>query len=664
MFHETKQLIEAFTNSDPTIIPPARKTAIVSGLAELKGPDGQSLDTSSNCSGPGRAMKGQDERHGSAWPECDFRKSKLSLTSQKQLAGIYQYVIKEGVVPKDKAGFINKVLARHVYDQEKWIYVPLSNTVKLIGKLPVFAKIPKILPIACPETPSWTPFFGNPLTIPAGYEEIDFIAEDAAAPILRLTNAGFLVVTAELDPNTLEEFEETLSWTRGKDDDFRQSLFARIDTRLCEFNDYRGYCVVFSGRRSLHFHFVFDTKHLRNCPWDATARERHDAPQCALMAKVHERYWDCVTAIFSETVGRSLPFDRRLRQATQWRRMPWAIRTLEKDAEILDLPEGARVPQIVIHENIRSRASSKATTVCVHAMFSVSVPDVAVRKTTARLPATEFNLDQTLKELQEVCEVEWGPFPCPVSIEQQNGEWLFKFKNSEVDENPSTIALGGYRKLQINGKHDFTQEFYFPDNMTAQEWGDYLCAKVGRAGLSVTNGDGDAKSGEQSNAAASGFAAYKARMKKKQPLIVKFLEDFSHSFPGPIAGGPEEAMKAYRAKLAPTLVQARGLASSTIIKSGEGIGKTTEIAGILAAEAFDSALQKVGRNDGRSQEFIAFAFRSRQQAQTRAKEFRRMGLSAVAVLTFWEHLRIACEELHVTYMEKESFEQMSLPDSR
>jgi len=119
-------------------------------------------------------------------------------------------------------------------------------------------------------------------------------------------------------------------------------------------------------------------------------------------------------------------------------------------------------------------------------------------------------------------------------------------------------------------------------------------------------------------------------------------------------------VKAYRRKLGPFLVQAHMLPFPTVIKSGEGIGKTRILAGILAAEAFDHALEELGRNYNR-QEFYTFAFRSRQQAEAKAKEFRANGRSAVAISPFWEHLRIVCEEMQVPPITKDTFDPLSLP---
>jgi len=41
-----------------------------------------------------------------------------------------------------------------------------------------------------------------------------------------------------------------------------RSRFAEVDRGLARFKEYRGYTIVFTGNRSLHFHLIFSTKHL------------------------------------------------------------------------------------------------------------------------------------------------------------------------------------------------------------------------------------------------------------------------------------------------------------------------------------------------------------------------------------------------------------------
>ena len=50
---------------------------------------------------------------------------------------------------------------------------------------------------------------------------------------------------------------------------------------------------------------------------------------------------------------------------------------------------------------------------------------------------------------------------------QTNGEWIFRFKNHEGDAQLSNTG-GDYRKLQINGRGEFEQEFFLSDGLSAQ----------------------------------------------------------------------------------------------------------------------------------------------------------------------------------------------------
>ena len=69
------------------------------------------------------------------------------------------------------------------------------------------------------------------------------------------------------------ELEECLAWTRGGDGEFSRSRFAALDRELVRFKEYRGYTIVFTGNRSLHFHLIFSTKHLENAPWDCSLKK-------------------------------------------------------------------------------------------------------------------------------------------------------------------------------------------------------------------------------------------------------------------------------------------------------------------------------------------------------------------------------------------------------
>ena len=420
----------------------------------------------------------------SLWPDFDFRSLPLCDASRKQLAGIYEYVKKTGVIPKAK-GKLLQLLQRRVYDEGRGLYIPFSDRVKLFRKDPVHSKSLHGSPNTLLKEPCKFQFFTNALLIPPGYGTSTFDLKQAAPPKLRVTNAGFLVVTLEMDceDKDKEEFEQNLAWTRGKNENFSLSDFGSVDEKLCQHADYRGFSIVFSGRRSFHFHFLFSTSHLEKCSCEALAADRlGHTEDASLVAKAHEEYWDHVNSVFVETVGPA-KFDRKLRSVVQWRRTPWAIHTLDKPFEALGLSVGARVPQIVIHENIRDRAAKNAKSFFVPPSFSSFHPTARKRSANVHPNVQVVNdncdVNEMLCDLQDQCREEWGEYPRPVKIHIQNGEWIFHFKNHEADEKPSTIVCGCYRKLDINGRNAFQRDFFLPDGLSPQEMGNYLAQKYG-----------------------------------------------------------------------------------------------------------------------------------------------------------------------------------------
>jgi hypothetical protein len=480
----------------------------------------------------------------SGWPYFDFRGLPLDPLSRKQLAGIYDHVRASGSVPPHRAKLLTDVIIPAIFVPERGLYLPASDNIRLLRRLPFYRERFEASFAAFPRGPVAVPFFSNALLIPPGYGTALFRHHDAAMPALRVTNAGFLAVTLEIDCKTRDDLEQNLAWTRGRSGDFRKSAFAQVDAKLCRFADYRGYTIVFSGNRSLHFHFLFSTAHLQNCPAGAAAAARfgeNQLRQSALMSNAHTLYWDRVAEIFDETLRPCLQADRRLRSVTQWRRTPWALRRLEKDSHILNLPMGTIVPQLVLHENIRTRASPSARDFVVPRTFSLADPIKRAPRASGGQRPCDFEVTPMIQELQDMCAAEWGPYPRPVSMALQGDEWLFKFKNHEHDANPSTLVLGGYRRLQLNGTHTFTQAFYLPEGMTAQDLGDLLALRFGAS---------------PSPAAAAGETSSKESVHSGGPLHVQCSRAWARGFREPISEDADGLRKRYRDKFGQILVQA------------------------------------------------------------------------------------------------------------
>ncbi len=270
---------------------------------------------------------------------------------------------------------------------------------------PIRAK--QLVPFALPTD---LRFFTNPCVFPLGFGQPGFDLEQALAPKFRLANIGFLVVTLEFDPTTRDHFEEMFSWCRGKGGKFANSALAGVSRELSRFTDYRGICVVYSGRRSLHLHFVFSTKHLKAAPYAAGSEERRLTCQevSALMHNAHDQQYDQVIAIVKDRLQPSFAADAKMRCATQWRRMGGAVRIVDKPVPFLGLHVGCRVPQLIMGEIIRDRAPKGATTYLIS-------PDISLLRLTPSRPRNfspsvppAAYMTEAIKILQEDCLHGWN----------------------------------------------------------------------------------------------------------------------------------------------------------------------------------------------------------------------------------------------------------------
>lgn len=309
------------------------------------------------------------------WPKLDFNKMPLSQAPRQQLAKVYR-----DTIARSQAGQLSqltRILHANAYDQVKGTYMPVGDRLEIPGKCPLQSAPFAAMPLAYLAGPLKEVFFSNPLVIPAGYGEPDFNPYACLKPRQRLASTGFLITTIEFDPESREQFEETLEWTRGPGGKFSKSLFAGVDRELCRLQEYRGFSVVYSGRRSLQLNFLFSTAHIKAVSPAAIAKER-EGPGCeiasALLHNVHDRFYDHVSAVVVEKLQPSIAPDEKMRCATQWRRMGGGVRTIEKAMPVLGLEVGMRVPQLSICENIRERAPKGAKAFLVSPDITLTHP--------------------------------------------------------------------------------------------------------------------------------------------------------------------------------------------------------------------------------------------------------------------------------------------------
>jgi hypothetical protein len=139
--------------------------------------------------------------------DFDFKMLRCSLNNRQRLAKIYKDVQATKGAAERRLHLLD-LLTACSFDSTRGVYVPFSETVYLLGKL---QKPPvKIEPLTAPINQHFPyTFFTNLLVLPVGYDAPDFEVEYAPAPKDRLTNAGFIVITSELDCERVEEFIPT-----------------------------------------------------------------------------------------------------------------------------------------------------------------------------------------------------------------------------------------------------------------------------------------------------------------------------------------------------------------------------------------------------------------------------------------------------------------------
>ena len=200
------------------------------------------------------------------------------------------------------------------------------------------------------------------------------------------------------------------------------------------------------------------------------------------MHNAHQLYWDRTIELMNTIMQPPLAPDLTLRRYTQSRRMPSGIRYLEEPSEMMDLPAGTPVPQLVLKENIRPSRSAKGSELyLVPPDFS---PRLYAHRSLSTVNSSGPEIAEhggaMLQELSVMCQLEWGTdFPKPVSMEKINGEWIIRFRNHGGDRTPSTVGRSNFVTLLICGSNAPSGEFRLPGSLTAQELGDHLAHRFG-----------------------------------------------------------------------------------------------------------------------------------------------------------------------------------------
>ena len=575
-----------------------------------------------------------DDRINAVESRINFWCLPLAQTVRRRLAAINELRHRS---PRQKMVLADRLLSC-AYDTARGLYVPLVRNVRTLDKLTEdFSQVPSLLSA---DTGTPLSYFSNALLLPVTGV---LGSPQAVKPMHRITNAGFIAVTIEHDPSTKDEFEEIFSWTEtgGK--------LLTLDKELRRYRDYDGYCVVWSGNKSLHMHFLFDTTHLANAPSGSMAEERWKLylQHAAVMATAHSAYFDSVCDASVQLFGSRVTPDPSLRSHAQFRRMPWGVRILEQDSDLLQLKAGTALPQLVLVEKIRFSRSAKG------AKEYLVAPDLKSdrnRTLSIRPPVPSNRMDvgsDLLTELATLCRSEWKQeFPKPVKMWRDREEWVFNFKNHLGDDHPSTVCRGDHNALLIQGEGDLKGKFLLPGELTANEMGDLMALRFGL----ISSCDVSSSVNTRKGAAPNYFEGLKR--KSGRSFRQAFEEAKRIHFPHPSTDTVATLQAAYRDKLRAACSDARSFNLHAVVLSAEGIGKTRALFNLIANEAFDNTLSE---QHGPTR-FCAFAFRSEAQAQDKAREYsQETGRRSFVWRSFWSYYSDVCESLGQEPIAKSNF---------
>ncbi|UTS82232.1 hypothetical protein OL67_003336 [Phaeobacter piscinae] len=397
--------------------------------------------------------------------------------------------------------------------------------------------------------------FSNILSIPA------FQNDDGTwqRPRERCTIGPFLIFTFEADHT---ELQQQVNWLWSKDDD-GQTAIDRLDQYLsAHYKDYRGYCAVWSGNKSVHFHLLFSSAHLSRATLEVVAKAQGKNPAAQIRDHWHgdlepdllwDYYsdrWDRLAYLFRDVAGITDSFDASLRGLHQKRRLPWGLREAEA-GNTFGLKEGDLIPQAVLEENIRRTSAKGAEGYLLSAEEARCLPPLQRSKPLSGRKSVSLVADELLPILADYLRDRWGnEYPKPARITEETNGITVRFYNSADDQNPRSFISEDYRCMLWFGRDIPAGETLKPLPDTSVTLGELLIelqAELDAKAIASTV----AKSGVRNRPSGS-------------PINQLFERSLLSTAP-----------KHYRSAMSVAARQASSLSACSMIVSAEGGGKTT-----------------------------------------------------------------------------------------
>lgn len=331
------------------------------------------------------------------------------------------------------------------------------------------------------------PLFSNTMRIPRfgpGYKRYKSQwSKSWEKPSARAAIGQFWTFTFEWDSDAAEALQEQFDWVWKAGPDGWTEI-QRIDRAFkAAYKDYRGYCAIWSGAKSVHLNFIFETSHLSKDTIIAQANRNGKKPEAKLrdywLADINpDMIWDYYSVLWhrlSDAIRSNsnidVNFDPAMSTLFQKRRTPWGKRIAPAD-DPRGFDEGDEIPQVVLAEKILQAAPKAASGMLLIAAEANAMAKVQKKNSRPTSRNVIEDEPELIQKLTDYLAVAWNSeYPKPAELFEDDNGIGVRFFNSANDETPSSIAYESYSSLIYRGKDAPTNEEHknFPGKQTLHD---------------------------------------------------------------------------------------------------------------------------------------------------------------------------------------------------
>jgi len=268
---------------------------------------------------------------------------------------------------------------------------------------------------------------------------------EKASPASRIVVAPHHILTIEFDDRNIPFFQQQLGWLRssgGKHD----SVVGQFVTHLRKtYADAVGLTVVYSGHKSLHFHFVVSTEILRGA-----------APEPTSARLGFQKAWDRLRDEFENFAPFGLAgkkADTSLRQPENFRRLPRGMRLNESTDHIFGVPVGVPLFQGVMWEHLPLGRGGGGKGTLLNPVDFMTTPIVPRRAAPQGAKSVMIQSGENLHAEAKLAALFDGVTNHPKfsHLDCSGGESVAYFYNHPADQNPKSVMRADFATVLIQG---------------------------------------------------------------------------------------------------------------------------------------------------------------------------------------------------------------------